>query len=88
MTSINLQDQSAPYAMSEPSKTGRLDVTWSGGVGSIDYGKIVTSGGARRSHRRKHRRSHRRSHRFRVTHVYRKKRQTRNAKRSKSKDQA
>lgn len=84
MTSINLQDQSAPYAMSEPSKTGRLDVTWSGGVGSIDYGKIVTSGGARRSHRRKHRRSHR----FRVTHVYRKKRQTRKAKRSKSKDQA
>ena len=87
MTSINLQDQSAPYTMSEPSKTGRLDVTWSGGVGSIDYGKIATSGGGRRSHR-KHRRSHRRSRKFRVTHVYRKKRQTRKAKRTRSKDQA
>jgi hypothetical protein len=58
MSSINLQNQSAPYTLSEPSKTGRLDVTWSGGVGSIDYGTIATTGGGRRSRKtRKHRKN-------------------------------
>ena len=47
--SINLTNQSAPYEPSVPSarqlQTGRLDTTWSGGIGSQDYGRIVTSGG-------------------------------------------
>jgi len=29
-----------PYVPSMPSPSGRLDTTWSGGVGSIDYGRI------------------------------------------------
>ena len=47
--SINLTNQSAPYEPSMPSErqlqTGRLDTTWSGGIGSQDYGRIVTKGG-------------------------------------------
>jgi hypothetical protein len=61
MSSINLQSQSADYSPSEPSKTGRLDVTWSGGVGSIDYGKIATSGGGKRRNAHKKTRKHRKN---------------------------
>jgi hypothetical protein len=52
MSHINLLEQSAPYTPSDPSKTGRLDVTWSGGIGSVDYGTITTKGGGRRRHRK------------------------------------
>ena len=53
----------AAYSPSTPSPTGRLDTTWSGGIGTLDVGRIPIQGGARRSHKRsqKNRRSHKRS---------------------------
>jgi len=41
----------AAYSPSTPSPTGRRDVTWSGGIGTLDAGRIVTQGGARRGKR-------------------------------------
>jgi hypothetical protein len=79
MSSINLQSQSAAYSPSQPSASGRLDVTWSGGVGTIDVGKITTKGGSYR-HRRKHRHSRKCGHKKGRKHQ---KHQTRKAKRSK-----
>ena len=43
----------AAYSPSMPSPTGRLDVTWSGGIGSLDYGRIPISGGARRKSKKR-----------------------------------
>ena len=44
----------AAYSPSTPSPTGRLDTTWSGGIGTLDVGRIPIQGGARRSHKRSH----------------------------------
>jgi len=51
----------AAYSPSMPSPTGRLDVTWSGGIGSLDYGRIPISGGGRRRRRASHKQTRRRS---------------------------
>jgi hypothetical protein len=63
------------YTPSMPSPTGRLDTTFNGGVGSLDYGRIPNkpmgefpisnckmSGGRRRKTGRKHRK-HSKKHR-------------------------
>ena len=50
----------ATYSPSTPSPTGRLDVTWSGGIGTLDAGRIPIQGGRRRTHKRSHKRSHKR----------------------------
>ena len=46
----------AAYSPSTPSPTGRLDTTWSGGIGTLDVGRIPIQGGSRRSHKRSHKR--------------------------------
>ncbi len=46
----------APYTPSMPSSSARFghpDVTFSGGIGSLDYGRIPTTGGGRRRHQKK-----------------------------------
>lgn len=48
----------AAYSPSTPSPTGRLDTTWSGGIGTLDVGRIPIQGGAKR--RRSHKRSQKR----------------------------
>ena len=52
----------AAYSPSTPSPTGRIDTTWSGGIGTLDVGRIPIQGGRRRSgkHSRKHSRKHNR----------------------------
>jgi hypothetical protein len=58
-----------------PSPSGRLDTTWSGGVGSVDYGRIPTkpmgeypisnckmTGGRRRTGRKNRRTKRSRKH--------------------------
>jgi hypothetical protein len=50
----------AAYSPSTPSPTGRLDTTWSGGIGTLDVGRIPIQGGAKRQRRRSHKRSHKR----------------------------
>jgi len=50
----------AAYSPSTPSPTGRLDTTWSGGIGTLDVGRIPIQGGAKRSY--KHKRSQKRSY--------------------------
>lgn len=50
----------AAYSPSTPSPTGRLDTTWSGGIGTLDVGRIPIQGGAKRSYKRSHKRSHKR----------------------------
>jgi len=62
---FNLTDQSMRYepsvASAKQMETGRLDTTWSGGVGSQDYGRFLADkplrGGRRRSTKRKARKS-------------------------------
>ena len=51
----------AAYSPSTPSPTGRIDTTWSGGIGTLDVGRIPIQGGRRRSgkHSRKHNRRNR-----------------------------
>ena len=46
----------AAYSPSTPSPTGRLDTTWSGGIGTLDVGRIPIQGGSRRRHKRSHKR--------------------------------
>ena len=55
----------AAYSPSTPSPTGRIDTTWSGGIGTLDVGRIPIQGGRRRSgkHSRKHNRRNRRNSR-------------------------
>jgi hypothetical protein len=48
----------AAYSPSTPSPTGRLDTTWSGGIGTLDVGRIPIQGGRRRSHKRSKRSKH------------------------------
>jgi len=48
----------AAYSPSTPSPTGRLDTTWSGGIGTLDVGRIPIQGGAKR--RRSQKRSYKR----------------------------
>lgn len=48
----------AAYSPSTPSPTGRLDMTWSGGIGTLDVGRIPIQGGRRRSHKRSKRSKH------------------------------
>jgi len=43
----------AAYSPSTPSPTGRLDTTWSGGIGTLDVGRIPIQGGAKRSYKRR-----------------------------------
>ena len=81
MTTINLLDQSRAFEHSQPSPSGRLDVTWSGGIGTIDAGKIVTKGGSR-NHKHKHSRKHRHSRKCGCGHRKHQKHQTRKARRS------
>jgi len=52
----------ATYSPSTPSPTGRLDVTWSGGIGTLDVGRIPIQGGRRRSHKRSHKRRQQKQH--------------------------
>jgi hypothetical protein len=68
----------APYSPSMPSdfaRYGRPDTTWSGGIGSLNAGRIPLTGGrrrrsSRRSSRRsvKHSRKNGRKHTRRSTH--------------------
>ena len=46
----------AAYSPSTPSPTGRLDTTWSGGIGTLDVGRIPIQGGAKRQRRRSQKR--------------------------------
>jgi len=57
MSSRNTLNYAAPYERSQPSETGRLDVSWPGGIGTIDAGKITTTGGGRRRRKHKHTRN-------------------------------
>ena len=41
----------AAYSPSTPSPTGRLDTTWSGGIGTLDVGRIPLQGGRRRKNK-------------------------------------
>ncbi len=59
----------ASYTPSTPSSFARFghpDTTWSGGIGSLDYGRIPITGGkrkaTRRSASRKHGRKNNKSH--------------------------
>jgi hypothetical protein len=45
----------AAYSPSTPSPTGRLDTTWSGGIGTLDVGRIPIQGGAKRQRRKSQR---------------------------------
>jgi hypothetical protein len=47
----------AAYSPSTPSPTGRLDTTWSGGIGTLDVGRIPIQGGAKRNYKRSYKRS-------------------------------
>ena len=63
----------AAYSPSTPSPTGRLDVTWSGGIGTLDAGRIVTQGGARRGKRSsKNNKNNKRSSKKRSSKQYKK----------------
>ena len=64
----------AAYSPSTPSPTGRLDTTWSGGIGTLDVGRIPIQGGARRSHKRsqKSQRSQKRSYKRQRKQQYKK----------------
>jgi hypothetical protein len=50
----------AAYSPSTPSPTGRLDTTWSGGIGTLDVGRIPIQGGAKRRYKRSYKRSQKR----------------------------
>jgi hypothetical protein len=50
----------AAYSPSTPSPTGRLDTTWSGGIGTLDVGRIPIQGGAKRHYKRSQKRSYKR----------------------------
>lgn len=62
----------ASYSPSTPSsfaRFGRPDTTWSGGIGSLDYGRIPITGGKRKASRRsaKHSRKNNKSHKSRTS---------------------
>jgi hypothetical protein len=64
----------AAYSPSTPSPTGRLDTTWSGGIGTLDVGRIPIQGGSRRSHKRSHKRSYKRQRKQQYKKTQRKQR--------------
>jgi len=65
----------AAYSPSTPSPTGRLDTTWSGGIGTLDVGRIPIQGGAkRRSYKRSHKRSQKRQRKQQYKKTQRKQR--------------
>lgn len=57
----------APYSPSVPSsmaRFGRPDVSFPGGIGDLDYGRIpVSGGGHRKTHRKTSRKAIRKAHR-------------------------
>ena len=64
----------AAYSPSTPSPTGRLDTTWSGGIGTLDVGRIPIQGGSRRRHKRSHKRSQKRQRKQQYKKTQRKQR--------------
>ena len=64
----------AAYSPSTPSPTGRLDTTWSGGIGTLDVGRIPIQGGAKRQRRRSQKRSYKRQRKQQYKKTQRKQR--------------